>query len=55
MKEGTHLVDVTRKSSSKYKIWAVSIEVEEPERFPESPDPDFLLLLPLFFRRRKTP
>jgi len=30
-----------RKSSSKYKIRAVSIEVGDPGRFPESPDPDF--------------
>lgn len=34
MKEGIHLIDVMRKSSSKYKIQAVSIEVGEPERFP---------------------
>lgn len=41
-RRGTHLIDVMRKSSSKYKIRAVSIEVGEPGRFPESPDPDFL-------------
>lgn len=41
MKEWTHLIDVMKKSSSKHKIRAVSIEVGEPERLPESPDPEF--------------